>query len=264
VAGSITFLEDNNSHIFGFQTDEQKIQSLFGGEAERVIDDPNVFLGVVASIIAAILLITNRCRASLTTTDWVLLAASSGALLITLTGYLKTSKSDLCVSVVDDDDASLAAFCSGDPSLSLCKRIAYANYLSIATLAVSTIMAFMAFLCKAGPVWHLIVSIPLVFLWGYGIPFSNTEATSAAVYIGFWGGTILSLDISTINIMLLHRNREIRRGLINDESEIECNESPDENHELSAAAIEAASGSSSDEQDQDQDTKDNIMEDTEI
>jgi hypothetical protein len=262
VAGTITFLEDNNSHIFGFQTDEQKIQILFGGEAERVVDDPNVFLGVVASIIAAILLITNRCRASLTTTDWVLLAASSGALLITSTGYLKISKSDLGVSVADNDDASLATICSGDPSLPFCKRIAFANYLGIATAIISAIMAF---LYKAGPVWHLIVSIPLVFLWGYGIPyvtFSNTEATSAAVYLAFWGGIILSIDITTINFLLLHQNREIRRGLINDENEIDSSESPDENHELSAAAIEAASGSSSD--DQDQDTKDNNMEDIEI
>ena len=263
MAGTIIFLEDNNSNIFGSQTDEQKIQSLFGGEAERVIDDPNVFFGVVASIIAAILLITNRCRASLTTTDWVLLAASSGALLITSTGYLKISRSDLGVSVIDDDEASLAIICSGDPSLPSCKRIAFANYLGIATLISASIMAFLR---KAGPVWHLIVSIPLSLLWGYGIPyvtFSNSEATSAAVYLAFWGGIILSLDITTVNFMLLLRNRAIRRGLINDENESDSSESPpDENHELSAAAIEAASGSSSD--DQYQDTKENIMEDIDI
>jgi hypothetical protein len=251
----------------GYQTDEQKIQSLFGGEAERVIDDPNVFFGVVVSIITAILLTTNRCRASLTTTDWVLLAASSGTLLITSTGYLKISESDLGITVVDDADVSLATTCSGDHSLPFCIRIAFANYLGIATIAVSTIMAF---LCKARPIWHLIVSIPLVLLWGYGIPYvtlSNTEATSAAVYLTFWGGIILSLDITTINIMLLHRNREIRRGLVNDENVINSSESPNENHELSAAGAVAAieaDRSSSDDQDQDQDSKDNNMEDIEI
>jgi hypothetical protein len=88
--------------------------------------------------------------------------------------------------------------------------------------SLSPDLSFLSFLCKTGPVWHLSVSIPLVFLGGYGIPyvtFSNNEATSAVVYLSFWGGIILSLDITAINVLLLLRHREIRRGLINDENE---------------------------------------------
>jgi len=164
VAGTIIFLDKTHTYILGYQTNEQKIHFYFGVEAEKSDNDPNVFFGVLVSIITTILLSTNRCRASLTTTDWLLLSALSGALLLQLTDYLSRSESD---GAIDDDIEDISLNCRKDSLPIYCQKIIFSYYLGITTLAVSLIMAF---LCKAGPVWHLVVSVPLFIIWAFGIP----------------------------------------------------------------------------------------------
>jgi len=193
----------------------------------------------------------------LTTTDWLLLSALSGALLLQLTDYLSRSEND---GAIDDDIEDISLNCRKDSLPIYCQKIIFSYYLGITTLAVSLIMAF---LCKAGPVWHLVVSVPLFIIWAFGIPyngFSESGSTSTAVLFAFWGGTFLSLDIVTVNIMVIHRNSEKRRA-ITIESEIDNGEFPNENDEPSSANEFDRSGS---DQDLDQDTRDNDIGDIEI
>jgi len=252
VAGTILFLDNATLHLLGYQTIEQTIHFYFDGEAKKSVDDPNIFFGVFVSIITTILLSTNRCRASLTTTDWLLLSALSGALLLILMDHLNRSESD---GVIDDDTENVLLNCNTDSPPIYCQKIKFSYYLGITTLAVSLIMAFLCkVLCKAGPVLHLIVSVPLFIIWGFGIPYNGSSSdpgsTSTAVLCAFWGGTFLSLDIITVSIMVIHRNSETRRA-ITTESEIDNGEFPNENDEPSLANEIGRFIS-----DQDQDTRD--------
>lgn len=235
VAGTILFLDKTTPHLLGYQTNEQKIHFYLGEEAKKSVDDPNIFFGVLVSIITTILLSTNRCRASLTTTDWLLLSALSCALLLILMKTVNRSESD---GVINDDIEDLSLICGTDSPPIYCQKIKFSYYLGITTLAVSLIMAFLCkVLCKAGPVLHLIVSVPLFIIWGFGIPyngFSDPALTSTIVLYAFWGGTFLILDIITVSIMVIHRNSETRRA-ITTESEIDNGEFPNENDEPSSA-----------------------------
>eukprot|EP00536_Pseudo-nitzschia_multiseries_P016587 jgi/Psemu1/313348/fgenesh1_kg.1156_\ len=64
---------------------------------------------------------------------------------------------------------------------------------------------------KLGPIWHVLLSVPLVVTWGFGVlyvTFSNYGATPAATFFSFWGGICLTLELATVNTMTMFRQRE--------------------------------------------------------
>jgi hypothetical protein len=175
---------------------------LFGGGSVFVVDDPNLFFGVLSATLCSILLSTNLCRASLVTTDWFLLASSSAALLTSSIGAIRSYEEEFGEIIGNESMSSLAS------------RLSFSLYLSISSLVVSLIMVFLYKVIK--PKIHLLVSSPFFILWLFGVPYvtphvtlsSTTESASAAIYFTVWGGLVFSLDILTLSIALMHQNME--------------------------------------------------------
>lgn len=123
----------------------------------------------------------------------------------------------------------------GEDDFITCKKVTFATYLATATLGVSLVMTL---LFRVGPLFHAIVSIPLVITWGFGVPyvtFADNESTPAAIYFAFWGGTFLSIEIATINIMSFHIKHRKAGEHSNHSNEVET--------DLSAKLKEASSPS---------------------
>lgn len=154
-------------------------------------------------MITAILLVTNIFKASLVTTDWLLLATASAALLVPSAEFIYRR-----------DDINGTSIQSCDPKTSsTCKNYFLAFYLAIISLGISLLMALL-FRFRLGPIFHVIVSVPLVIAWGSGVPivtFLNTRAVPAAVYFAFWGGIFLALEIASVNIIIMRRDRRKRQ-----------------------------------------------------
>lgn len=111
----------------------------------------------------------------------------------------------------DNEDANHDETCITEQSLT-CRQQKFAMYLAVASVAASIPMILLSRFI--GPKWHVVVSIPLVMTWGFGVAyvtFSNARATPAATYFAFWGAIPLTLDIATINSMSLYRMREKMR-----------------------------------------------------
>jgi len=63
---------------------------------------------------------------------------------------------------------------------------------------------------RCSPTLHVIVSIPLVIAWSFGVlyvTFFNGRATPAIIYFAFWGGIYLSIEIASINFIRFNRRR---------------------------------------------------------
>lgn len=197
--GAVAFIHRHKSHILGFSVSEDEVSVLLGEQFERIDEDPNIFFCVWISVITAILLVTSGCKASLVTTDWLLFAIVSVALLISSSEF---------ISEQEDMVGSESFFQSCDAeSSSTCRKFTFARYLAIATLCVSLLMTL---LFRFGPTLHIIVSLPLAIVWGIGVPyvtFFHAKSTPAAVYFAFWGGIYLSVEIASINIVMLRRKR---------------------------------------------------------
>jgi len=195
VTGVVLFLQ-SSGRVFGFSASVEKIYMLLGERPERPVEDPNVFFGVWISMISAILLVMNRCKASLATADWILVATASTALLISSTDTIKGGLGD------ESMQACGTAF-----SIS-CKKQTFAKHLGTATLCISLPMTLLS--RRLGPIWQVLFSVPLVFIWGFGVlyvTFSNHEVTPAGTFFSFWGGICLTLELATVNAMALFRQR---------------------------------------------------------
>ena len=206
---------------------------LLGEKVQTMGNDPNVFFGVWISVVSAMLLITNRCKASLVTTDWLLFATASVALLVSSWRYI-------IEEVEGSSETDFFQSCDTEYSIP-CKKLTFAKYLALASLCLSVAMSL---LFRLGPIFHVIISIPLVIAWGFGVlyvTFLSDNPTHAAIYFGFWGGVFLSFEIASINIIRLQRKREeIRESL-------EENEREDEEDEIALPAIQEDESQSSQE-----------------
>jgi hypothetical protein len=201
--------------LFGFSSPEEQVDMRLGEKVQSMGNDPNIFFGLWISVVTAMLLITNRCKASLVTTDWLLFATASVALLVSSWNYIIEKE------VVDSSESVFFQSCDTKYSIT-CKKLTFAKYLALASLCLSLPMSL---LFRIGPIFHVIISIPLVIAWGFGVPyvtFSNVQPTPAAIYFAFWGGVFLSFEITSINIIRLQRKREeIRESLKENEIEDE-------------------------------------------
>lgn len=201
VYGAFLFSIRYDAHVFGSLSPEKTISLLLGEEHQNLADHPNLFFDVWISVVAVILLITNRCKASLITADWILFATSSLALLI--------SSMEQMIEKEDLDDSSKSIFPSCDRERSIyCNNITFTQYLAAASLVLSLLMAL---LFRRGPILHMMVSIPLVIAWGFGVPYLvllKAKSIPADFYFAFWGGIFLALEITSINMLRLKRTRE--------------------------------------------------------
>ncbi len=184
---------------------EDQVNSILDERIKRLVADANFFFGVWISVITTLLLVTNICKASLITTDWLLFAIASVALLVSSSEY---------ISVQEKTGTSDGFFrtCETDQNLD-CEKFKFAMYLAIASLCVSLPMALL-FRLHCGPTLHVVASVPLVILWGFGVPyvtFTNARSTPAAVYFAFWAGIFLAFEIASINIIIMLRRRQQKR-----------------------------------------------------
>ena len=199
--GAVIFVSSKTAHELGYSSPEDQVNSLLDERVKSEVADPNFFFGVWISVIASLLLVTNICKASLITSDWLLFAIASVALFISSSEY---------VSVEDDFQMSDTFFrtCETDDSDN-CKKFQFAMYLALASLCVSLPMALL-FRFHCGPTLHVVASVPLVAAWGFGVPyvtFTNDRSTPAAVYFAFWGGIFLAFEIASINIIIMRRRK---------------------------------------------------------
>eukprot|EP00533_Pseudo-nitzschia_delicatissima_P000565 CAMPEP_0116105218 /NCGR_PEP_ID=MMETSP0327-20121206/14903_1 /TAXON_ID=44447 /ORGANISM="Pseudo-nitzschia delicatissima, Strain B596" /LENGTH=940 /DNA_ID=CAMNT_0003597585 /DNA_START=229 /DNA_END=3051 /DNA_ORIENTATION=- len=199
--GAVIFIGSKTAHELGYSSPEDQVNSLLDERVKSIVADPNFFFGVWISVIASLLLVTNICKASLITSDWLLFAIASVALLISSSEY---------VSVEDDFQKSDTFFrtCETDDSGN-CEKFQFAMYLALASLCVSLPMALL-FRFHCGPTLHVVASVPLVAAWGFGVPyvtFTNDRSTPAAVYFAFWGGIFLAFEIASINIIIMRRRK---------------------------------------------------------
>jgi hypothetical protein len=193
--------EAENSRIFGYSSVEEEINLLLGEEGESVLDDPNVFFGIWISLISAIMLVTSALRASLVTTDWVLFAMTSVALIL-------SCMKEIDALMVVDGSKSDSLSCDTQEDPIYCQRLTFAKYLAIASLGLSLPMTFM---CRFGPSLHMVVSFPLMIAWGFGtqyVTFTQSTSYPAIIYFAFWVGIYLSLELLSINLILLKRARK--------------------------------------------------------
>ena len=212
--GCVIFIGAYDPDLFGFLSPKEQVDMLLGEKVQTMGNDPNVFFAVWISVVSTMLLITNRCKASLVTTDWLLFATASVALLISSWRYI-------IEEVEGSSETDFFQSCDTEYSIS-CKKLTFAKYLALASLCLSLPMSL---LFRLGPIFHVIISVPLVIAWAIGVPyvtFSSDNPTPAAIYFGFWGGVFLSFEIASINIIRLQRKREdIRESLEENEMEDE-------------------------------------------
>ena len=215
--GAVLFVSSQSSRILGYSSAEDQVNLLLGGDIQRLADDPNIFFAVWISVVTVILLVTNICKASLITTDWLLLAIASVALLVASAEYIFTQNgAAITFTSIQPCDAEKS---------NTCRRFFSAFYLAIVSLCLSLLMALLSRF-RIWPILHVVFSVPLVIAWGLGvlyITFLNSRATPASVYFAFWGGIFLALEISSINIIIIRRNKRKK-----DEEALAENESEDE------------------------------------
>ena len=85
--------------------------------------------------------------------------------------------------------------------------------LAIISLGISLLMALL-FRFRLAPIFHVILSIPLALAWGSGVlivTFLNARTVPAAIYFAFWGGIYLALEIASINIIIMRRDKRKRQ-----------------------------------------------------
>lgn len=160
-------------------------ESGFSSEAKR---DANLFSSTWISVIVVILLITNIFRASVVTSDWVLLATFSFALMGSSLVYFNTQNPDFEFGKNGNLDASVPQ-CSAFTQLqnSTCRKTTIAFYLGIFSGLASMVMAV---LFRCGPLLHCIMACILVIFWSVAvayITFARTEGAAAGVlYFSCW------------------------------------------------------------------------------
>jgi hypothetical protein len=156
------------------------------GGGNTATNGANLVFSTWISVIVVLLLCTNLFHASIITSDWVLLAACSFALMASSIVFFTTN------SPTDEDDAVRPATvpdCTDFAHIkdSTCKGSTLSFYLGLFSGVVSLIMVP---LYKCGPLLHLLVVTPLVVLWGVAvayITFSATDSVTAGIfYFASW------------------------------------------------------------------------------
>ena len=193
-------------NLFSFSSPEEIVDFLLGERVPKIEDDPNFFFGVWISAVTAILLVTNGCKASMITTDWLLFAVASAALLF-------SSRKNTVKDEYIENDTFIR--CDGEFAIP-CEKLIFAKYLGLISLCLCLLMAV---LYRLGPTLHVIISIPLMIAWSYGVfyvTFSDTQSAPAIIYFAFWGGVLLSLEIASINFIRFKRRHGERKTSLNE------------------------------------------------
>jgi len=206
--GAFTYIVNYEYRVFGYSSPEEHVNLFLGKKVQNLENDPNVFFCMAISLVTGILLVTNRCKASLITTDWILFAAVSASLFISSMRIINN------INGVGNFESFFPS-CNTEHS-ALCKDATLTQYLATISLCLSMLMTP---LFRLGPVLHVVVSIPLIILWGWGL-FDGTLTTSTSThafeFFAYWGGIFLSLEIASINIINLLRKREKEREILHE------------------------------------------------
>jgi hypothetical protein len=165
-----------NFAILGFKNDDNT----------EATNEANIFFSTWISVIVVLLLCTSLFHASIVTSDWVLVAAFSFALMAS---SIVTFNSNTSTDVDDAGHQMMIPQCTEYELMkdSTCKGSTLSFYLGLISGVVSLLMVP---LYKCGPWLHFLVSLPLVVLWGVAvayITFSAADSVTAGIfYFSSW------------------------------------------------------------------------------
>jgi hypothetical protein len=170
----------------------------------RSLGNSNVAFSAWGAFIISLLLLSSWWKASVTSTDWMLLSAFSFALMV-------SSFSDYRATVdlpSDDGRYTETKLCTIVASYS-CSRIILGQYLGMVSGIISLLMIPMT---RVSIIYHIPVSVALLIAWAVGvsqIAYGSGHGRYAGnVFLEVWASLFLSLDVAATNIAVLVRIRE--------------------------------------------------------
>jgi hypothetical protein len=177
------------------------------GHQSKQLTTANQFLSSWAALYTSVLLLTRWFAASITTTDWILLCTSSGAVCagsLSIRGQVETTVEGYNVSC---DESSLFN----------CDRIDGAILLGGISCLASIAMAIISFIPRANK--HMLipnvgVATVMLLAWFAGICFivygGGPGGNFGSIYFNTWLSLILCLDLATTNLCTYLKNRQRR------------------------------------------------------
>lgn len=151
--------------LISFSTDET-ILGYDNGLLTQTLQAGNIFFSTWICVIASILLVLCWFRASITTSDWLLLGVASLAVFASSLIYFTED------TTTKGEDGALVTSpkCTNPTDLfeSSCQKVTIAFFLGLVSCIISFIMA--ALYCLH-PKWHLLIVTPLFIMWGVAVAY---------------------------------------------------------------------------------------------
>jgi hypothetical protein len=127
------------------------------------LDTANLYFSTWISLIISILLVTNWFQCSISTSDWVLLATASFALMASAISFVRGS------SEIETEEGIIenVPVCSNylDILATSCKKSTLGFYMGLFFGVVSMIMIPLN--QRAGPLCNVVIGAPMIIVWGY-------------------------------------------------------------------------------------------------
>jgi hypothetical protein len=154
---------------------EETILGYDDGLLTQTLQRGNIFFSTWICLIVSVLLVLCWFRASIITSDWVLLGVASAALFISSLIYFSED------ITTEGEDGSLVTSpqCTNPTEIvaSSCQKVTIAFLLGLISCIISFIMA--ALYCL-GPKWHLLIITPLFVLWGVAVAYITFSTAAGA------------------------------------------------------------------------------------
>ncbi|KAG7368855.1 hypothetical protein IV203_031598 [Nitzschia inconspicua] len=174
--------------------------------------DANLFFSTWISILVVILLVTNLFQASVVTSDWVLLATFSFALMGSSMVYFRTMNSTETDELGNETEVPLCTKYIHLQKTS-CKGVTLSMYLGFFSGITSMIMTL---LFRCGPLIHFCTACCLAVFWGTSVAFitfsKKYDTDAGLLYFSCWAGCLLTIDLATMNFVMIVRQYEKKKA----------------------------------------------------
>jgi hypothetical protein len=160
--------------LISFSSDET-ILGYDEGFLTQTLEKANIFFSTWMCVIVSVILVTSWFRASITTSDWVLLGVVSLALLGSSVVFFKEN-----VTIFTEDGTVITVPKCAHPTDLIetsCKRVTLGFYLGLCSSVISFIMVP---LYRLDPSWHLMASTALLITWSVGVAYITFSTGAGA------------------------------------------------------------------------------------
>jgi len=196
-------------------------------EDQALNNASNIFFSTWFLVITSILLVTSWFQATVTTSDWVLFATMSFALMASSLLYFQETE-----TVIAEDGVEIQVpKCVNSTNLlkTSCARVTLGFYLGVVSGVIALIMTPLHRF-GLGPIWHVIAGIPFTCAWGFAVAYisflSDGSRLGGTVYFSSWFSAFLIIDITTMNLVFLVQEHDKRKA--NEEEENDEHEAQNE------------------------------------